>query len=154
MENVSEFKGLNGNITAFKNEVEGFEKITFVGVPGVCTPFAELFSYAIRDKESHFISLTDINTSHNFEFKAFGMHLNEEVSDPHDSDAIVLLGGLSMPKANVDTDDINALIKEILKENGKIIGVCYMDMFTKSGWLEKVDFDCIVDGTLIGAVKK
>ena len=108
MENVSEFKGLNGNISAFKNEVEGFEKITFVGVPGVCTPFAELFSYAIRDKESHFISLTDINTSHKFEFKSFGMHLNEEVSDPHDSDAVVLLGGLSLPKANVNTDDINA----------------------------------------------
>jgi hypothetical protein len=154
MEDVDNFKGLNGNIVAFKNEVEDFEKIAFVGVPGVCTPFAELFAYAIRDKESHFISLTDINTSHKFESKAFGMHLNEDVSDPHDCDAVVLLGGLSMPKANVDTDELNALIEEILKENGKIIGVCYMDMFTKSGWLEKINFDCIVDGTLIGVVKK
>lgn len=154
MEDVDNFKGLTGNIRAFKNEVEGLEKITFVGVPGVCTPFAELFAYAIRDKETHFVSLTDVDTSHRFELKAFGMHLNEDVSDPHDSDAVVLLGGLSMPKSNVDADDVNALIKEILKEDGKIIGVCYMDMFTKAGWIEKVDFDCVVDGTITGVVKK
>jgi hypothetical protein len=29
-----------------------------------------------------------------------------------------------------------------------------MDMFTKAGWLNKVDFDCIVDGTLTGVTKK
>ena len=154
MEDVDNFKGLNGNIVAFKNEVEGLDKITFVGVPGVCTPFAELFAYAIRDKETHFISLTDIETSHEFELKAFGMHLNEDISDPHNSDAVVLLGGLSMSKANVDPEDVNLLIEEILKEDGKIVGVCYMDMFTKSGWLEKVDFDSIVDGTLTGVVKR
>jgi len=27
-------------------------------------------------------------------------------------------------------------------------------MFTKAGWLDKVDFDCIVDGTLTGVTKK
>ncbi|AMK14861.1 DUF2124 domain-containing protein [Methanobrevibacter olleyae] len=154
METISEFKGLNGNILAFKEEVKDLEKVTFLGTPGVCTPFAALFSYAIRDKESHFISLTDINTSHQFEFKPFGMQLNEKVSNPHKSDAVVLLGGLAMPKSNVDIDELNALIKEILKEDGKIIGVCYMDMFTKAGWLDKVDFDSIVDGTLTGVTKK
>lgn len=154
MEDVDSFKGLNGNIVAFKNEVEGLDKITFIGVPGVCTPFAELFAYSIRNKETHFISLTDIETSHQFELKAFGMHLNEDVSDPHNSDAVVLLGGLSMPKAKVDSEELNSLIEEILNKDGKLIGVCYMDMFTKAGWLEKVNFDCIIDGTLIGVVKK
>ena len=154
MEVISEFKGLNGNIVAFKEAVGDVEKVTFLGTPGVCTPFAALFSYAIRNKESHFISLADISTSHQFEFKPYGMQLNEEVSDPHESDAVVLLGGLTMPKANVDVDELNETIKEILKENGKIIGVGYMDMFTKAGWLEKVDFDSVIDGTLIGVVKK
>ncbi|MCR5027283.1 MAG: DUF2124 domain-containing protein [Methanobrevibacter sp.] len=154
MEDVDNFKGLNGNIVAFKNEVEGLDKITFIGVPGVCTPFAELFAYAIRDKETHFISLTDIETSHEFELKDFGMHLNDDISDPHNSDAVVLLGGLAMPKANVDSEELNLLIGEILKEDGKTIGVCYMDMFTKAGWQEKVDFDSIIDGTLTGVVKR
>jgi hypothetical protein len=29
-----------------------------------------------------------------------------------------------------------------------------MDMFAKAGWLEKIDFDCVIDGTLTGVVKK
>ena len=143
METISEFKGLNGNIVAFKEAVGDVEKVTFLGTPGVCTPFAALFSYAIRNKESHFISGTDIEKCHQFEFKPYGMQLNEEVSDPHESDAVVLLGGLTMPKANTDVDELS-----------KIIGVGYMDMFTKAGWLDKVDFDCIVDGTLTGVTKK
>ena len=154
METIGEFKGLNGNIVAFKEAVGDVEKVTFLGTPGVCTPFAALFSYAIRDKESHFISGTDIEKCHQFEFKPYGMQLNEEVSDPQESDAVVLLGGLTMPKANTDVDELNETISEILKEDGKIIGVGYMDMFTKAGWLDKVDFDCIVDGTLTGVTKK
>ena len=154
METISEFKGLNGNIVAFKEAVGDVEKVTFLGTPGVCTPFAALFSYAIRDKESHFISGTDIDKCHQFEFKPYGMQLNEEVSDPQESDAVVLLGGLTMPKANTDVDELNETISEILKEDGKIIGVGYMDMFTKAGWQDKVDFDCIVDGTLTGVTKK
>ena len=154
METISEFKGLNGNIVAFKEAVGDVEKVTFLGTPGVCTPFAALFSYAIRDKESHFISGTNIDKCHQFECKPYGMQLNEEVSDPHDSDAVILLGGLTMPKANTDVDELNETIAEILKDDGKIIGVGYMDMFTKAGWLDKVDFDCIVDGTLTGVTKK
>ncbi len=154
METISEFKGLNGNIVAFKEAVGDVEKVTFLGTPGVCTPFAALFSYAIRNKESHFISGTDIEKCHQFEFEPYGMQLNEEVSDPHDSDAVVLLGGLTMPKANTDVDELNETIAKILKDDGKIIGVGYMDMVIKAGWLDKVDFDCIVDGTLTGVTKK
>ena len=69
METISEFKGLNGNIVAFKEAVGDVEKVTFLGTPGVCTPFAALFSYAIRDKESHFISGTNIDKCHQFEFE-------------------------------------------------------------------------------------
>lgn len=82
------------------------------------------------------------------------MVLKDEVSDPHDSDVVVLLGGLSMPKYDVDTEEVKVLVDEILKEDGQLMGVCFMDMFTKAGWLEKVDFDCVIDGTLIGVVKK
>ena len=47
-----------------------------------------------------------------------------------------------------------ALVGNILKDGGQLMGVCFMDMFTKAGWLEKIDFDCVIDGTLIGVVKK
>ena len=130
------------------------QKVTFIGSPGVCTPFAEFAAYAIRDKETHFIPLLDINECHQFESRPYAMVLKDEVSNPHDSDAVVLLGGLSMPKYDVDTEELMDLVGEILKEDGLVIGLCFMDMFTKAGWLDKVDFDCVIDGTLTGVVKK
>ena len=154
MEDVNEWKGINGQLVTFKNEVGDAEKITFVGSPGVCTPFAELLAYTVRDKESHFIPLLDIDDCHQFESKPYGMVLNDEVSNPRDCDVVVLLGGLSMPKYDVDINELKDLIGCILKENGQLIGVCFMDMFAKAGWLEKIDFDCVIDGTLIGVVKK
>ena len=154
MEDVNEWKGLNGQLVTFKKEVGDAEKITFIGSPGVCTPFAAFLAYSVRDKENHFIPLLDIDDCHEFESKPYAMVLKDEVSDPHDSDVVVLLGGLSMPKYDVDTEDVKALVNEILKEDGQLMGVCFMDMFAKAGWLEKVDFDCVIDGTLIGVVKK
>lgn len=154
MEDVKEWKGLNGQLVAFKEEVGDAEKITFIGSPSVCTPFAEFLTNVVRDKQNHFIPLLDIGDCHQFESKPYAMVLKDEVSDPHDSDVVVLLGGLSMQKYDVDTDELNALVDEILKDDGKIIGVCFMDMFEKADWPDKVDFDCIIDGTLIGTVKK
>ena len=154
MEDAYEWKGLNGQLVTFKKEVGDAKKITYIGSPGVCTPFAEFLAYAVRDKENHFIPLLDIGDCHEFESKPYAMVLKDDVSDPHGSDVVVLLGGLSMPKYDVDTDEVKALVKEILKEDGQLIGVCFMDMFAKAGWLEKVEFDSVIDGTLIGVVKK
>lgn len=154
MEDVNEWKGINGQLVAFKKEVGDAEKITFVGSPGVCTPFAELLAYAVRDKETHFIPLLDKDNCHQFEAKPYAMVLKDDVSNPKDSDVVVLLGGLSMAKYDVDTEDVKALAADILKDEGILIGVCFMDMFAKAGWLEKIDFDCVIDGTLTGVVKK
>ena len=153
MENVYDWKGINGQITAFRNEVKDAQKITFMGSPSVCTPFASLMAYAVMDRETHFISFIDIETCHEFELKPWGMNLNEKISNPHDSDIVVLLGGLNMPKANIGIDELNNVINEILKDDGKIIGLSFMDMFAKEGWIDKIDFDLIIDGTLTGVVK-
>jgi hypothetical protein len=152
MKKIKEFKGLNGNLVAFKEEVADAEKITFVGAPGVCTPFAELFAYAVRDKESVFITLTDMGSARKMELTPQGMQLAGP-ADPH-SDVVALLGGLSMPKANVELEDVEKMMDKILKKGGKLIGLSYMGMFEVAGWEDKLDFDCIIDGTLIGVVKK
>ena len=102
MEDVYEWKGLNGQLVTFKKEVGDAKKITFIGSPGVCTPFAEFMAYAVRDKENHFIPLLDIEKCHEFEAKSYAMVLRDEVSYPNDSDVVVLLGGLLMPKYDVD----------------------------------------------------
>ena len=154
MEDAYEWKGLNGQLVTFKKEVGDAQKITFVGSPGVCTPFAEFLAYSVRDKETCFIPLLDIDECHEFENKSYAMVLKDELYDPHNSDVVVLLGGLSMPKYDVDTNELMVLVNEILKDDGKLMGVCFMNMFEKVGWLEKIDFDCVVDGTLVGVVKK
>ena len=154
MEDAYEWKGLNGQLVTFKKEVGDAQKITFVGSPGVCTPFAEFLAYSVRDKETCFIPLLDIDECHEFENKSYAMVLKDELYDPHNSDVVVLLGGLSMPKYDVDTNELMVLVNEILKDDGKLMGVCFMNMFEKAGWFEKIDFDCVVDGTLVGVVKK
>ena len=130
MEKIKEFKGINGNLMAFKEEVADAEKVTFAGAPGVCTPFAELFAYVIRDKESVFITLTDIESARKIELTPQGMQLSEP-ADPK-ADVVALLGGLTMPKANVKIEDINQMVDKILKKDGKLIGLSYMDMFKEA----------------------
>ena len=49
---------------------------------------------------------------------------------------------------------LKKLISEILNDDGQIFGVCFMNMFSENGWLDKIDFDCVIDGTLITMVKK
>jgi hypothetical protein len=152
MEKIKEFKGINGNLMAFQEEVADAKKVTFAGVPGVCTPFAELFAYVIRDKESVFITMTDIESAKKIELTPQGMQLTES-TDPK-ADVVALLGGLSMPKANIKIESINQMVDKILKKDGKLIGLSYMDMFKEAGWLDQVNFDCIIDGTLTGTVLK
>ncbi|MGC9516823.1 MAG: DUF2124 family protein [Methanomicrobiales archaeon] len=152
MKKIKEFEGLTGNLLAFKEEVENADKVTFVGVPGVCTPFAELFAYAIRDKESVFISGKNIESAKKLELKPEGMQLTEK-TDPQ-AEVVALLGGLSMPKSKISAEEIQEVIDKILKPEGKLIGLCYMDMFKKADWDKKLDFDCIIDGTLTGNVFK
>ena len=138
MKDSGDFKGLNGQIRIFKEEVKNANKITFIGAPGVCTPFAALYAYSVRDKESHYITLTDINTSRKFKLADSGMQLDDtKISNPHESDIVVLLGGLAMPKSKVDLNKLNNLIKDVLKEDGKIIGSSFMDIFTKVEWVNK-----------------
>ena len=83
MRKVKEFSGITENISAFKEEVAEAQKITFAGMPGVCSPFAELFAYAVRDKESVFVTGLDLSTARKMELTPQGMQLSEG-ADPHE----------------------------------------------------------------------
>jgi hypothetical protein len=96
--------------------------------------------------------LTDIKSARKIEMGPQGMQLSEP-ADPH-CDVVVLLGGLSMPKASVKPEKINEMVEKILKKDGKLMGISFMGMFKEAGWLDKVDFDCIIDATIIGSVQK
>lgn len=151
---TNDMSGLNGLLTIFGKEAEEASKITFIGTPGLCTPFSEFLSFGVQDKETHFLPLLDIHNCREFEMRSYGMALTDEVSDPVGSDIVVLMGGLAMPENNIDLNDLKSLINKILKNDGRIIGVCFMNMFSDFGWKDKINFDCIIDGTLIPMIQR
>lgn len=152
MEKIKEFEGIKGHLEAFKDEVQDAKRIAFAGVPGVCTPFALLFAYSIREKETIFIPMTDVKKAREMEITDYGLELGEKVNA--DADVLVLLGGLSIPHIGSEPSQINVLIENVLGDGGTVIGISYMDMFRKVDWDSKVDFDCIINADLKGCVLK
>jgi hypothetical protein len=150
MKKDKEFTGITENLLAFKEEVKDADKVTFIGMPGVCSPFAELFAYVIRGKESVFITGTDLKSARQIVLTSQGMQFGEK-ADPV-SKVVAILGGLAMPKSGVKPGDVDEIINKILSKDGKLIGLCYMDIFRESGWHEQLDFDCIINATLNGFV--
>ncbi|MGZ7068952.1 MAG: DUF2124 family protein, partial [Methanobacterium sp.] len=82
-----------------------------------------------------------------------GFSVMDEKADPQNPDAIVVMGGLAMPKFGCAPEDVLKLIKDLSEEKPKIIGVCFMNIFEKTGWDKKIPFDIVLDTTLETVVK-
>jgi hypothetical protein len=147
------FHGVPGILRPFKEFVEakGVKKddqIVFYGVPGTCTPFAELLGFAIRslDLEQVFVPYVD-------ESKAKKISLVDDVGMQArispitlKPKAIVIMGGLSMPNVPVKAQQVKTVIGR--HPGALVIGVCFMHMFEKAGWLDVISFDCLIDANI------
>jgi len=137
-------------LASFRKLARGRKKITFIGCPGWCNPFAELLGYVLRDagKEMVFIPNLRKDLAAKVEMTDYGMQLGEK-TDPY-SDTVVLLGGLAMPKMDVDVGGLRELIDEITDghEERHILGVCVGGVFQKAGWDKLIDFDYLVDADM------
>ena len=145
MKEISTSSGLGGILNAFRDITKESKRITFVGTPGFCTPFAELIAYPIRDagKEMAFVANLDSNDAKRIVFTSHGMQLAENVDAA--ADTVVILGGLAMPKISVDVNALNSMIGRILGDGGLTIGVCFMSIFEQTGWYDVIDFDYVID---------
>lgn len=145
MKEISTSSGLGGILNAFREITKESKRITFVGTPGFCTPFAELIAYPIRDagKEMAFVANLGFDDAKRIVFTSHGMQLAENVDAA--ADTVVILGGLAMPKISVDVNTLNSMIDRILGEGGLIIGVCFMSIFEQTGWYDAIDFDYVID---------
>ena len=145
MKEISTSSGLGGILNAFRDITKESKRITFVGTPGFCTPFAELIAYPIRDagKEMAFVANLDSNDAKRIVFTSHGMQLAENVDAA--ADTVVILGGLAMPKISVDVNALNSMIERILGDGGLTIGVCFMSIFEQTGWYDVIDFDYVID---------
>lgn len=149
MKTLETLSGINGLLTAFRKLARGRKKITFIGCPGWCNPFAELLGYVLRDagKEMVFIPNVRKDLAANVIMTEYGMQIRGK-ADPS-SDTVVLLGGLSMPKMEIDVNDVKKLIDEVTAgQKRQILGVCAGGMFQKAGWDKLINFDYIVDADM------
>ncbi len=152
---VESGKGLSGMLRMFRSTMKGLgmeapKKILFIGCAGTCVPFVELFAYTLREDRPAMVLVPDgilDDTRAVWYVDGIGMQIGGLV-DPQDADYIVLLGGISMPQCTIGPEGTNDIIKKTLKPGGKVIGVCFMDMFAKAGWEDKVRFDLILNADI------
>ncbi|WP_292487710.1 DUF2124 domain-containing protein [Methanohalobium sp.] len=150
MEVLKTTKGIGGQLTGFRELVKNSNKITFIGSPGFCTPFAELLAFVIREtgKEMAFIPGLKYENAKSVIATEDGMQLSDK-TDPS-ADTVVLLGGLAMPKMGIDPADVNDIITKLQEnsENKMIIGICFQSVFQEQEWDSYIDFDYIIDSDL------
>ncbi len=147
------FQGVPGMLRPFKEYLEknGFsagDQIVYYGVPGTCTPFVELLGFAVRG-----MNLEQVFVPHVDEAKAQKLHLvpnigmqaagTVKIGRPK---AVVVMGGLSMPNVPVTMEQVKAAVEN--HPDAILIGICFMNMFEKTGWLKAMEFDLLIDATI------
>lgn len=147
------FHGVPGILRPFKEYVEsrGLKKgdqIVYYGVPGTCTPFVELLGFALRslELEQVFVPFVDETKARKISHVD---HVGMQANAPAPAlkpKAIVVMGGLSMPNVPVKPEEVKAVIGK--HAGAAVIGVCFMHMFEKAGWLNTVTFDCLIDANI------
>jgi len=168
--------GIVGFTASFREvmaDVPPGSKVVFAGSVAVCTPFIELLAYTVRDKnyEMLYVPRAEASEARKIrEVKNIGFCVVDEKGDPSNPAAIVILGGLAMPKFGVPPENVLNMIKEISgydasaekeakeeaeaeKGRPKIIGVCFMNIFERANWLSKIKFDVLTDTTMETVVK-
>jgi hypothetical protein len=147
------FHGVPGILRPFKDFIEknGLKKgdqIVYYGIPGTCTPFVELLAFAVRslELEQVFVPFVDESKAKKIgHIDDVGMQARAGPVTPKPK-AIVIMGGLSMPNVPVKAEQVKSVIDK--HSGAAVIGVCFMHMFEKAGWLSTVSFDCMIDANI------
>ena len=147
------YHGVPGILRPFKEFVEakGLKKgdqIVYYGVPGTCTPFVELLAFAIRSLELEQVFVPFVDESRAKKIS----HVDDVGMQTRTSPVkfkpktIVIMGGLSMPNVPVKAEQVKVVLDKY--PGVVVIGVCFMHMFEKAGWLSTVSFDCLIDANI------
>ena len=149
MEKKSGIIGFTGAFRDSVKEITAGSKIVFTGSIAVCTPFIELLSYTIRDKnfDMVYVPVADLKKAKKINMQEnIGYSVLDIPADPVGPDVVVVMGGLAMPKFGCSPDDVLKMIKEIsVDRKPKIIGVCFMNIFERTGWTKKISYDVLID---------
>lgn len=150
MEKLQDISGLGGMLNGFRELVKDDSKITFIGSPGFCTPFALFLGYPVREKELAFIPGLDEKKARRIASTQYGMELGDPLSP--DADTAVILGGMAMPKIGCKPVELKEMLRRV--KHKRLIGVCFMGIFEKAGWCSSIDFDYVMNTNLEGDISK
>lgn len=153
MELIEELSGVPGMLRPFKAYLReaglgAGDQVAYYGCPGTCTPFIELLGFAVRDLpvEQVYVPYVDEAQARAIRpVEGVGMQASSDVVRV-DPKVIVLMGGLSMPGVPVEKEAVQAVVAS--HPGAKVVGVCFMRMFEKMGWLDAFDFDLIIDAAI------
>lgn len=149
--------GFTGSFRESVKDIKNNSKVVFVGSVAVCTPFIELLSYAVRDKNFDliYVPTADIKSAKQVKMqKGIGFGVLNKKGNPKNPDVVVILGGLAMPKFGCPPEEVLDMVQEISGEQKpKIIGVCFMNIFERAEWDKKIPFNTLIDTTLETMVK-
>jgi hypothetical protein len=147
------FHGVPGILRPFREFIESRkpgkgDQIVYYGMPGTCTPFVELLAFSLRslDLEQVFVPYVDetraIKIGH-IENVGMQARMSPVTLKPK---VVVVMGGLSMPNVPVKAEQVKAAISR--HSDAAVVGVCFMHMFEKAGWLDIISFDCLIDANI------
>jgi hypothetical protein len=147
------FTSVPGILRPFKEYLQSAgigegDQIAYFGCVGTCTPFVELLAFAVRGLlvRQVFVPLLDetkARTVH--DVPNVGMQASGEPAAVSPR-VVVIMGGLAMPGVPVTREQVRDLVAR--HPAVKVIGVCFMSMFEKAGWIGTVPFDLIIDATI------
>lgn len=150
MEKVQDVKGLGGMLNGFRDLVKDEKKITFVGSPGFCTPFALFLGYPVRERELVFVPGLAKEKARRIVSTEYGLELGGPVDA--DADVVVILGGMAMPKIGVKPEEMKDFLTRIKYK--KLLGVCFMSIFEKAGWCQALPYDYVMNLIVEGDVSR
>lgn len=153
MEQIEQLSGVPGILRPFKAYLKeaglgAGDQVVYYGCPGTCTPFIELLGFAVRDLPLEQVYVPYVDEAAAKVIRPVG-GVGMQVSDAAgrvDPKVVVLMGGLAMPGVPVTKEAVQAVVNT--HPGAKIVGICFMQMFAKAGWLETFDFDLIVDAAI------
>jgi hypothetical protein len=152
---ITTTKGVAGISRPFKSITEQLglhdeDIIMYVGLPGVCTPFVELLSYAIRTLTIKQVFVANLNLAlakRVVPVENVGIQFADPVNIEK-AKVIVVLGGLAMPISPVSRDDVFLFLQRVLLPGGSVIGVSFMNMFEQVGWTSAIPLNFLIDATI------
>lgn len=147
------FQGVPGMLRPFKEFIEkkglsAGDQVVYYGCPGTCTPFVELLGFAVRgmNLEQVFVPYVDESKAQKLKLSPdIGMQAGGTVKIGRPK-AVVVMGGLSMPNVPVTLEQVKSAVEK--HPEALLIGICFMNMFEKAGWLKAMEFDLLIDAMI------